>query len=102
MRCPVCGERLVKFETIENADVLVRCRTDGDFVVTSAAFGKLERAPARARHQALNRAIVAARPGALPRIRKSMVTEDGTGTRVTAPSLGRDISRDVSVPQWNF
>ena len=63
MRCPVCGERLVKFETIERADIFIRCKTDGDFIVTSAAFGKLEKAEPGARQQALNRAIVAAKRG---------------------------------------
>jgi hypothetical protein len=85
MRCPVCSEPVGKASTLESGDLLVRCRTDGDFVITPAVLKKMKDLPGDARQQALNRAILAAQPGVTPLIRKWLIAVKREG-RVSRPS----------------
>jgi hypothetical protein len=80
MRCPVCGEKAKKITIKGDDEILVRCGTDGDFCITPAARKRMEDVTAAVRQSALNRAILAARPGMPPTIKKFMV-DDQNGRR---------------------
>ena len=80
MRCPVCGEKAKKITIKGDDDVLVRCATDGDFCITPAARKRMEDFPASVRQRALNRAILVAKSGMPPTIKKFMV-DDQDGRR---------------------
>lgn len=73
MKCPICREPAQKISKDDDGDILVRCRTDGDFYVTPAARRKLDDLSPALRQQSLNNAILLRQPQTPPIIKKFML-----------------------------
>jgi hypothetical protein len=73
MRCPICGQVVVRSAKARPGALWIRCITDGDFTIAENALPLLVDLPIATRHLVLNLAIIDRQPEAAPFIDDEVV-----------------------------
>jgi hypothetical protein len=73
MKCPICGQIVVKSRKAGPGALWIRCITDGDFAIAENALPRLADLPIATRHLVLNVAIIDRQPEAPPFIDAAVV-----------------------------
>lgn len=73
VKCPICGQDVLKSRKAEPGALWIRCITDGDFRIAENALPLLADLPIATRHLVLNIAIIDRQPEASPFIDDAVV-----------------------------